>query len=133
LDDINLLHDAGEVLLEPQFAAARRTGVEDVGFEVGDLLGKERVAFVLGVSGLAPGIALAAGVGGRFDQIGRGRLGGGRRVLLGGGKFHFEGANALLEFRDGGLELLTSFTAAFLHGEKRRRLAKNGQGARAKK
>jgi hypothetical protein len=88
--DVDLLHDLGEVAIAMQTPAAAGTGIEQVFFEVSDLLGRKRHPLVLGVTGLATDLTRAGGIGGgggrRFDDVGRRWLRGGRGVLPGSGK-----------------------------------------------
>ncbi len=86
--DVHLLHDAGKVSIAMHGAAAAGTDFESVLLEVSDLFGREGLAFVLGVAGLAAdgtlGPVLKGGLG--LDDV-RGRgLGGRGGILAGSGK-----------------------------------------------
>ena len=101
--DVNLLDDSG---LAPgrrlQVMAAPRTKIDTMIEKPGvDGLGRERLPFVFGVSGLATDFALSLTLGrrrlGRLDDVGGGGLGGCRGILP-------RRRELLLERRDGGLE-----------------------------
>ncbi len=83
--DVHLLHDAGKVSIAMHGAAAAGTDFESVLLEVSDLFGREGLAFVLGVAGLAAdgtlGPVLKGGLG--LDDV-RGRGLGGRGGILAG-------------------------------------------------
>jgi len=52
-NDIDLLHDPGQIPIPAQATTATRTNLKQVFLKVADLLGKKRGAFVLGMTGLA--------------------------------------------------------------------------------
>ncbi len=100
--DVHLLHDAGKVSIAMHGAAAAGTDFESVLLEVSDLFGREGLAFVLGVAGLAAdgtlGPVLKGGLG--LDDV-RGRgLGGRGGILAGSGKVFAQAR----EFRRDGVE-----------------------------
>ena len=101
--DIDLLDDQSQSAVETQRAAAAGTGGKRVDKELIDLLRGEQGAFVLGMARLAAAMAFVlAGRRrrrGRLDDVRRGRLGGSRGVLAGGGEL-------LLQTSHRGLQLL---------------------------
>ena len=90
LTDLDLLHDLGEVAIAMQSAATARAGIEKMFLEMGDLLGRKRLAFVFGMTGLAANLAGLASVGIRralwFDDVRGGWLRGGGGILQRGGE-----------------------------------------------
>ena len=101
--DVNLLDDSG---LAPgrrfQVLAAAGTKIDPIiERPVVDGLGRERISFVFGVSGLTTDLALSLTFGrrrlGRLDDVGGGRLGRCRGILP-------RRRELLLERRDGGLD-----------------------------
>ena len=103
LQDLDLLDDARDAVGPLQAMAADGAEFQVMVVETAvDLLRREGGALVLGMSGLAADLALLLALGrlrlGRLDEVRRGRLGGGRGVLAGGGQLP-------LQLRDGSLQV----------------------------
>ena len=101
--NLDLLDNANVVAGRTQSVAAVRAKLRDVVVRRSrELLERDQTPFVFGVSGLSADVAVVLSgrrLGfGRLDDVGGGRLGGGRGVLAGSRQLR-------LELCDGGLEL----------------------------
>lgn len=119
--DVDLLHDAGEGAIAAQATATTGAGVEQMFLEARHLFRWKRLAFVLGMTGLAARRPRAGGVTGRrrLDDVRRRRFGGGRGILLGRRQLFLNVADLILQDSDPcpmlsnfRIALTTSFTAA---------------------